>query len=107
MLNNKLPSKILILISVFFFSFLTGVSQPKKALIKGTVIDTQSGQPLEYATIIIRSVNDHNAITGGITDVHGQFNVEVSPGEYNVSLEFITYKSFTPPQSRDSMRLQI
>ena len=67
---------------------------PKPITITGKVIDQETNQPLEYATLVVQSVSDPNKITGGITDVNGIFSVDTSPGNYNLSIEFIGYKSF-------------
>ncbi|GMN05396.1 outer membrane beta-barrel family protein [Croceitalea sp. MTPC5] len=70
--------------------------------IKGTVIDKDTGQPLEYATFILESVRDTKNITGGITDLDGKFEVEAMPGMYNLSVEYISYTTFQ--QERQLMR---
>ncbi len=70
--------------------------------IKGTVIDKDTGQPLEYATFILESVRDTKNVTGGITDLNGKFEVETMPGMYNLSVEYISYTTFQ--QERQLMR---
>ena len=67
---------------------------PGPITITGKVIDQENNQPLEYATFVLQSVNDPNKITGGITDEKGIFSVETSPGNYNLSIEFIGYKTY-------------
>lgn len=67
-------------------------SNPVK--ITGTVIDKDTGDPLEYATFILQSVRDPDKVTGGITNENGQFNVETVPGMYNISVEYISYTTY-------------
>lgn len=67
---------------------------PAPIRITGTVVDSESGQPLEYATLVLQSVDDPGRLTGGITDAKGEFNVEARPGAYNVSVEFISYRTY-------------
>ncbi|MFT4831002.1 MAG: hypothetical protein ACI815_000641 [Psychroserpens sp.] len=62
--------------------------------ITGTVLDKEYNEPLEYATLILQSVNNPEKVTGGITDINGKFNVETEPGMYNIRLEYISYNTF-------------
>lgn len=66
----------------------------EKISILGKVIDKETKQPLEYATVVIKSLNGE-IVTGGITDINGLFDVQVSRGTYNISVEFISFKSYT------------
>ncbi len=63
--------------------------QPIK--ITGTVVDKDTGQPLEYATLILQRVRNPDQVTGGITDAYGKFEVETLPGMFNISVEYISY----------------
>lgn len=65
--------------------------------ITGIVLDQDSDEPLEYATLVLQSVQNPEKVTGGITDVDGKFNVQATPGNYNVRVEFISYKPYTLP----------
>ena len=60
--------------------------------VTGKVIEQDSNEPLEYATIAIIAA-DGKIITGGITDTKGKYNIEVSPGVYSIQFEFISYKT--------------
>ena len=66
-----------------------------KFILKGKVVDSETLQPLEYATISIININKPNNIEGGITDKNGDFNIELSRGKYNVKIEFISFKEFS------------
>ncbi|HET8737630.1 MAG TPA: TonB-dependent receptor [Pricia sp.] len=66
--------------------------------ITGTVVDQETGQPLEYATLVLRGIGDPSKVTGGITDIDGKFEVETAPGRYNASVEYIGYKTYPIPQ---------
>ncbi|GMN08731.1 outer membrane beta-barrel family protein [Croceitalea sp. MTPC9] len=71
----------------------TGQDQ-RQIKISGTVIDKDTGQPLEYATLVLQNVRKPDVVTGGITNLNGEFEVETTPGMYNISVEYISYKSF-------------
>ena len=63
--------------------------------VSGQVLDIDTGQPLEYATILLSNQLKKDEITGGITDEKGNFSVEVKPGMYNIKIDYISFESFT------------
>lgn len=67
-------------------------ANPAKAVIKGQVFDSETEMPLEFATVTVFNQKDSSLATGGITDEKGMFFLEVKPGAYWVSIEFIAYK---------------
>lgn len=82
--------------SLAFFFVLTAFSQ-KPITISGKVIDALSKQPLEYATIVIKNTETQK-ISGGITDAKGIFSVKTPAGFYEISVEFISFKSKKYPK---------
>ena len=66
--------------------------------VTGTVLDEDTNEPLEYATLVLQSIDNPDKITGGITDAQGKFDVETTPGNYKISVEFISFRSFTIEQ---------
>lgn len=66
--------------------------------ITGTVLDAETDQPLEYATLVLQSVRNPDRITGGITDASGKFDVETVAGRYNVRIEFLSYRTYELPE---------
>ena len=74
-------------------NFAQGPQAQSPIKITGTVLDNETGQPLEYATLVLQSVANPDKITGGISDANGKLEVEAAPGNYNVSIEYISYKS--------------
>ncbi len=71
-----------------------GGERPAPVIITGQVLDSETGQPLEYATLVLQSLRNSNRLTGGITDESGKFKVEVFPGRYKVRVEYLSYKTF-------------
>lgn len=61
----------------------------KKFKIEGFVLDKQTQEYLEYATVSLINESFPNRIQGGITDTQGKFIFEVFPGKYNVTIEYI------------------
>jgi len=87
---------------ILFITYIAAPQQrrPENSKIKhtitGKVIDKETSQPLEYATIVLTPVNSKR-VTGGLTDNKGNFNIEANQGSYNISVEFISFKSFKIP----------
>ncbi|MBE0424346.1 MAG: TonB-dependent receptor [Lutibacter sp.] len=88
-------SILLFIISIFTLSISASTTDPiEKIMLMGKVIDNDTKQPLEYATIVIKSL-DGKIITGGITDTKGEFSIQVVKGVYDISIEFISFKTKT------------
>ncbi|MDE3743377.1 TonB-dependent receptor domain-containing protein [Maribacter polysaccharolyticus] len=88
--------------------------RPNLINITGTVLDEDTGEPLEYATLIVQSLQNPDKVTGGITDASGKFNVEIVPGKYTAKIEYMSYKShnfgnqdFTSPTDLGTVRLAL
>ena len=80
---------------VLFFIGITLVAQQRSVSVQGAVLDQENGEPLEYATLILQSVENPDELTGGITNINGKFNVETEPGAYNISVEYLSYKTYS------------
>jgi len=89
-------NKLLLVILLLSLSLVQAQRPQNLSPIKitGTVIDKDTGDPLEYATFILQSVREPDKVTGGITNENGQFNVETVPGMYNISVEYISYATY-------------
>lgn len=77
----------------------TGQSQ-KEVIITGNVIDQETKEPLEYATIVVFSKKENKIITGGITDAEGKFSIPVKTGTYDIRIEYISFKTQTIEDKR-------
>ena len=63
-------------------------------ILKGKIVDETSGQPVEYANIMLYKVKDSSLVTGGITNTKGEFSIDKVPfGRYYVEVKFIGYKN--------------
>lgn len=66
------------------------------AKITGTVTDSVSHKPIEYATITLFAAGNKKAVNGTTSGSAGTFTItNVSPGTYNVEAESIGYKAHT------------
>lgn len=87
-----------VLILVLFFTSLINFAQEapqakSKVKVSGKVIEKVSKQPLEYATITFKDPTNPKALSGGITNAKGEFDIAVLPGVYNITIEFISFKA--------------
>ncbi|MBU2938717.1 TonB-dependent receptor family protein [Lacinutrix sp. C3R15] len=79
-------------------SFFTLNSFAQKEIkITGSILEQETLQPLEYATVAFFSKKENRMITGGITDEKGNFNIPVTVGLYDISIEFIGFGTKTIP----------
>jgi len=90
---KQLFKLLLVFTSLAAFAQRPQGQKPSPINITGIVLDQDTGQPLEYATLILQSLRNPDRVTGGITDASGKFNVQTMPGRYNVRVEFISYKT--------------
>jgi hypothetical protein len=58
------------------------------------VLESENKEPLEYATITLLSINDNSVVTGGLTDSNGNYSIAVKKGNYNLLIEYISYKNY-------------
>ncbi len=89
--------KKIILIIAVFLSISAIAQKPtrgntSKITLTGKVIEANSKQPLEYATLVLTHLKNKR-VSGGITDAKGNFSIEVSKGEYALKVEFIGFKT--------------
>lgn len=66
--------------------------QMQKVTVTGTVIDAETNQPLEYATITLQNSRREQMLTGAITDAQGKFEIEVFASTYNIKVEYISFQ---------------
>ena len=59
------------------------------------VVDSDTSEQLEYATISLKAKNNPDKIFGGITDENGKFSVDVNPGMYDLTIDYISFISFS------------
>lgn len=80
----KFPLKLILIL----FLLSQGYFYPQqKGMITGTVLDSQTGEAIVGANILIENTN-----IGAATDLDGNFRIEnVQPGKYNLIISYISY----------------
>jgi outer membrane receptor protein involved in Fe transport len=106
----KQMTKTFILLTLIMLIQLSAWAQPAPAenetmarsgRIKGTIIDSETSQPMEYANIAIFNKRDSSLVTGGITNQNGQFDIGgLGYGEYYAEAIFIGYEKTSMPAIR-------
>jgi len=99
--------KINFITATFILFFLNFSFAQKDVKIKGVIVEKDTNIPLEYATVVVKSKADNTIVTGGITDLNGKFEVEVSSGVYEISVEYISYITKTFPEQNITKNLNL
>ncbi|GAB2531401.1 TonB-dependent receptor [Rufibacter soli] len=67
--------------------------------ITGTLTDSLTGKPIEFATVALLEAGTKKAVNGTVTNAQGQYAFTgVVPGEYTLSFSFIGYVTKVRPQ---------
>jgi outer membrane receptor for ferrienterochelin and colicins len=87
--------------------------QGKKIIISGKIIEKDTNLPLEYTSISLLNTKSNKITAGGITNDKGDFSFEANPGNYNVKVDFISFKpleikdqTFTENTNLGTIKLQ-
>ncbi|MFD2201676.1 carboxypeptidase-like regulatory domain-containing protein [Shivajiella indica] len=92
----KIKKSNLLILSTFFL----GVCQVHaQFLMRGKVLDAESLQPLEFATVFI-----NNSTFGDITDRNGAFQINVPAGNYELVISYLGYQTFSFPFNTNTIR---
>lgn len=76
-------------LSLAFF-LVSNVAFASTGIIRGTVYEQSSGEPLFGVAVRIQ-----NTATGAVTDFDGKFQINVEPGTYTVEASFVSFKTVT------------
>lgn len=60
----------------------------QQGIIRGTVIEDTSGEPLYGVTVVIKGTTN-----GAITDFDGKFQINAAPGTYDVQASFVSFQT--------------
>ena len=80
---------------ITFHNYAQNRSFSQEITIKGKIIEKETGQPLEFATISFQNARRANFLTGAITDLNGEYTVTLPPGVYTIKADFISFKTVT------------
>ena len=66
----------------FIFAHKDHSSRPKMpaiGVVQGTIVDSASASPLEYASVSLVELEHNELVTGGLTDKNGSLNITEIP----------------------------
>src|SRR5690606_21647913 len=90
---RKIYALIAILL-VSLTSFAMNTPEVSDGKISGVVVDSASGNPVEYATVALMKKGSDQPINGAVCDDKGKFTIKnIPPGNYIVVVSFIGYES--------------
>ena len=90
---NFLKIKLLVILA-----FSSSLLFAQTASIKGIIVDGQSKQPVEYASIALLKSADSSVVSGTVSKVSGTFEfTKLAPGSYKLRVAFIGYHNKTTP----------
>lgn len=71
----------------------------QKFTVSGQIIDKDSNEPLEYATVVLLNP-EGSVVEGTITDLDGKYSLEIQRGVYTIRYEYISYKTIERTDQR-------
>ncbi|WP_258101019.1 TonB-dependent receptor domain-containing protein [Marinoscillum pacificum] len=77
---------------ILFTSYLFSFSQSGTVVLTGKVVDAESNEPVEFATVAIKSKSTNNPITGVTTGLDGLFKIETDATDFYVEISFIGFE---------------
>ncbi|MGG8496878.1 TonB-dependent receptor domain-containing protein [Tenacibaculum sp. TC6] len=93
---KKITLLLLFLNATLFAQRQGGNENVSKVKLTGKIIETSTSQPLEYATVVLTHLKNKK-VTGGVTDMNGNFEIEIPKGGYALKVEFIGFKTKNLP----------
>jgi outer membrane receptor protein involved in Fe transport len=92
-----MTSRRLILLNLFAFIFLTqfAFAQKQSFQLIGTVLEGNSKQPVEFATVMVKDAVSGQILSGNTTDAEGKFNIPLSTLQVTVEISFIGFVNQT------------
>lgn len=79
---------------IVFFFISTGDLIAQEIRLRGKVVDGGNESSLEFANIALLNRSDSTLVTGGMTDLNGEFDFSSDPGDYIFRVGFIGYLEY-------------
>ena len=67
-------------------------AMPAIGIVQGTIVDSITSKPIEYASVSLVELEHNKLVTGGLSNKNGRLNItEIPLGKYAAVIEFIGY----------------
>lgn len=76
---------------------LLGSSLWAQGKVSGKVLDSKSGESVEYATVALLRVSDSSLVNGSVTESNGSFTIKAPLGRYLLRVSFMGYTTYFHP----------
>ena len=91
-----MSKNVLILVTfILSHAYTMGQNGGDSITVSGKIIEAETNQPLEYATISFISRAENKIIGGGISDFQGEFRIKTTPGVYDIQIEYFSFEAVT------------
>ncbi|MEO9872334.1 TonB-dependent receptor [Ekhidna sp.] len=74
----------------YFLILISASLYAQKGIIRGTVIEDTTGEPLIGVTVVIKGTTN-----GAVTDFDGKFQINAAPGTYDIQASFVSFSTIT------------
>ena len=89
-------TRVPFVLGLCFFCFVNFLSAQDKGIeIMGTVLESRTQHPIEFATVMIRDGKTRESITGTTTNSDGAFSIKADVQDFYVEISFIGFVSQT------------
>jgi len=86
--------KIHVITILLFFFLLSTISKGNvSGTVKGSIIDKEDGQPLEFVSVAVYNAPEESLVTGTVSTESGEFEIKGLPvGDYYLEVTYIGYE---------------
>lgn len=93
-INMRKIYALLAILTASLTGFAMNMPELSDGKISGVVVDSDSGNPVEFATVALMKKGSDQPVNGAVCDDKGKFTIKnIPPGEYTVVISFIGYES--------------
>jgi outer membrane receptor protein involved in Fe transport len=83
--------KLILLLTLLPISLFAQNSKTPTYTISGKIVDSSTKTPLEYATVVIKSIDSTINVIGEVTNQRGNFSIDIKEGVYNLTIDYLCY----------------
>lgn len=85
--------KILVLLNYFLLLNVSNAQNEKPIKVIGKVVEKQSEQAVEFATVMLADISTKEILGGATTNIEGEFELEVNQKDFYIEVSFIGFKT--------------